>query len=318
MKAGYFNKLLAGVAILVLFFTNIPTTSSADGCFTDITPGTYHYVAICELKEWGIIDGYEDGSFKPNNMVNRAEAMKMLTKATGAFTEDKIAENPVVEAPFLDTPINEWYTPYLSIAKENQVIEGYEDGSYKPSQFITLVEALKIYIELIPEPVFPEVEPHLLYNDTPADAWYAKYVAYGTIRQVFNIDPNNQNVNVIFPDQEMSRGHLAELIYRFKAFGAGYKFGKASYYGAAVQGNSTASGQRFNMYEMTAAHPTLAFGTVVEVTNMNNGQSVNVTITDRGPYWFGRVIDLTSSSFDQIASLGAGLAHVQYKVVSTP
>ncbi|MFC1616080.1 septal ring lytic transglycosylase RlpA family protein [Patescibacteria group bacterium] len=326
MKAGNLSKWLIGVVVLTLILANLPVGNSEDGeesvdpnCFTDVTPGTYHYVAICELKNWGIINGYEDGSFHPDQMVNRAEAMKMLTIATGAYTDDLLNENQILEAPFVDTPLTEWYTPYLSIAKNQNIIQGYEDGTYRPEQNISLVEATKIYVELLPvEPVYPENLGDYQYDDTPTNEWYAKYVAYGNIRTAFNVDPMNQRLGIIIPNQEMTRGHVAELIYRMKAFGAGYKFGKASYYGAAVQGNNTASGETFNMYDYTAAHPSLPFGTVVEVTNLNNGKSVEVRITDRGPYWPGRVIDLTSSAFDQIASLGAGLTYVQYKVVSTP
>ena len=95
----------------------------------------------------------------------------------------------------------------------------------------------------------------------------------------------------------------------------GYEFGKATWYGAALQGNYTASGSIFDYHQMTAAHKTLPFGTMVKVTNMANGESIEVEITDRGPYGPGRVIDLTSAAFEEIASLGAGVIYVQYEIV---
>jgi rare lipoprotein A len=62
---------------------------------------------------------------------------------------------------------------------------------------------------------------------------------------------------------------------------------------------------------MTAAHRTLPFGTVVTVTNLANGQSVRVTINDRGPFIGGRIIDLNDEAFRQIASLGSGVIRVR-------
>ncbi len=72
--------------------------------------------------------------------------------------------------------------------------------------------------------------------------------------------------------------------------------GKASWYGPGFHGRRTASGERFNTNDMTAAHKTLPFGTKVKVTNTKTGQSVVVRINDRGPYAHGRVIDLSKAS----------------------
>ena len=69
--------------------------------------------------------------------------------------------------------------------------------------------------------------------------------------------------------------------------------GLASFYGGAQDGNKTASGDTFHQFRFTAAHRTLAFGTVVRVTNMNNGRSVKVSINDRGPHVKARIIDLS-------------------------
>ena len=69
--------------------------------------------------------------------------------------------------------------------------------------------------------------------------------------------------------------------------------GMASWYGAAFQGRRTASGERFDMNQLTAAHKTLPLGTVVQVRNPLNGKTVDVTINDRGPFIKGRIIDLS-------------------------
>src|SRR5258706_2120692 len=72
-----------------------------------------------------------------------------------------------------------------------------------------------------------------------------------------------------------------------------YQVGKASWYGKKFDGRSTASGETYDMFQLTAAHPTLPLGTVVRVTNLRNGQSVVVRINDRGPVIAGRIIDLS-------------------------
>lgn len=88
--------------------------------------------------------------------------------------------------------------------------------------------------------------------------------------------------------------------------------GVASYY---WQPQQVASGGQFNPNALTAAHKTLPFGTRVRVTNMSNGQSVEVTINDRGPYVGGRVIDLSRAAAGVIGMQSQGLANVQLEVL---
>jgi peptidoglycan lytic transglycosylase len=89
--------------------------------------------------------------------------------------------------------------------------------------------------------------------------------------------------------------------------------GKASFYGNE-SGSKTASGQRFNQNAMTAAHRSLPFGTKLRVTH--RGQSVVVTINDRGPFIKGRVLDLSTGAARAIGLTGAGVGHVTAEVVS--
>lgn len=76
--------------------------------------------------------------------------------------------------------------------------------------------------------------------------------------------------------------------------------GEASWYGPGFHGRKTASGERFNTNDMTAAHKTLPFGTVLKVTNLSNDKFVIVTINDRGPFIRGRIIDLSKAAKDAI------------------
>jgi rare lipoprotein A len=88
--------------------------------------------------------------------------------------------------------------------------------------------------------------------------------------------------------------------------------GLASYYS---HGSRTASGEKFNAGELTAAHPTLPFGTRVRVTNVNTGKSVMVRVNDRGPFVRGRVIDVSRSAAESLGMVGRGVAKVKLDVV---
>jgi rare lipoprotein A len=91
--------------------------------------------------------------------------------------------------------------------------------------------------------------------------------------------------------------------------------GVASWYGYPHHGRLTASGRRFNMYELTAAHRTLPIGTRVRVTNLLNRRAVTVTVTDRGPFVKNRVLDLSYAAARQIDMIRPGTAPVQLEIV---
>jgi rare lipoprotein A len=92
--------------------------------------------------------------------------------------------------------------------------------------------------------------------------------------------------------------------------------GIASWYGSVFNGRHTASGERFNMYAMTACHPTLPFGSVVRVVNLENHRSVVVRITDHGELLGGRVIDLSYAAAKELSMAKGGLASVKLEILS--
>jgi rare lipoprotein A len=91
--------------------------------------------------------------------------------------------------------------------------------------------------------------------------------------------------------------------------------GIASWYGGKFHGRRTASGEVYDMYELTAAHRTLPFGTVVRVTHLANRRSVEVRITDRGPFVKGRIIDLSYAAAKRLDMVREGVARVKLVVV---
>jgi rare lipoprotein A len=87
--------------------------------------------------------------------------------------------------------------------------------------------------------------------------------------------------------------------------------GKASYYANGFHGRKTANGEKFDKKDFTAAHRTLPFGTIVRVTNLNNGKMVFVKINDRGPYIKNRIIDLSKAAAKQLDMVDNGVGKVR-------
>jgi rare lipoprotein A len=92
--------------------------------------------------------------------------------------------------------------------------------------------------------------------------------------------------------------------------------GVASWYGNPYHGRAAANGEIYDMEKMTAAHRTLPFGAMVEVTNLKNGKKTEVRITDRGPFFEGRIIDLSKAAAREIELIGPGTAPVRIEVKS--
>jgi len=96
---------------------------------------------------------------------------------------------------------------------------------------------------------------------------------------------------------------------------SGVERGTASWYGPGFNGHRTANGERYNMRELTAAHQSIPFGSLVEVRNLENGRAVVVRINDRGPFARGRVIDLSYAAAREVGVFGPGTAEVELRVL---
>jgi rare lipoprotein A len=91
--------------------------------------------------------------------------------------------------------------------------------------------------------------------------------------------------------------------------------GKASYYGARLEGNPTASGEPFDPTELTAAHRTLPLGSRVRVTNLRSDETVTVRINDRGPFHAGRILDLSRRAAERIGMVARGKTRVEIELL---
>jgi rare lipoprotein A len=113
-------------------------------------------------------------------------------------------------------------------------------------------------------------------------------------------------VEVVVPASAVSKAKKADKPYQV---------GTASWYGDYFQGKPTASGEPYNMYDMTAAHMNLPLGTFVKVTNLRNGRSAVLRVNDRGPYVDGRVIDVSYNAAKALDFKARGLQRVRIDVV---
>ncbi len=147
------------------------------------------------------------------------------------------------------------------------------------------------------------------YRKSAYKSGYKTKSAYRTASKSYHRSSNSRYA------YKTSSKHYAQGSSRKRHYASGGSAGggMASYY---WQGQQTASGARFNPDGLTAAHRSLPFGTRVLVTNQSNGQSVVVTINDRGPFVGGRVIDLSRGAARAINMTGAGVARVSLQVMN--
>jgi hypothetical protein len=184
--------------------------------FTDITSSHPNVDAILALKNWGVIDGYGDGSFKPDGSINRAELMKMVVEMAVGDPN----ELGVYEYCFSDVE-DDWYAPYVCYAFEQGWVDGYGDGTFKPGNKTNRVEAIKIIINAFYNGELPEFDNDvLLIGSVPYDvdegAWYFPYVEVALVLDVLDYQhaQSSHDGLLYFPGEDMTRKEVAEMIYR--------------------------------------------------------------------------------------------------------
>ena len=140
--------------------------------FEDMNSSDEEYEAVMGLHALGIIQGYADGNFYPDQTVNRAELLKILVEGQGITPDEEIYQG------CFDDVADDWYAKYVCYAKEQGWVQGYADGNFYPAQTVNKVEALKMLLIVYGHEVSEEDDVHggMPYSDTWATAWYAGYV----------------------------------------------------------------------------------------------------------------------------------------------
>ena len=126
---------------------------------------------------------------------------------------------------------------------------------------------------------------------------------------------SGSNHNAAVPNVALERSNLALSLTFTRPARRPYEVGTASWYGEDFDGKPTASGEPFNMYDFTAAHPTLPLGTFVKVTNLHNRRAVIVRINDRGPIVSGRIIDVSYGTAKFLKFRTKGVQRVRLDIV---
>jgi hypothetical protein len=192
-----------GVGAPVVFAQDENSSTSS---FPDVLKDSRYFTSVEYFKEKSVIQGYPDGTFRPNQEANRAEALKIILLASSIdVTSYESGENV-----FPDVVEGNWFYPYVKKAKELSIVKGYEDGYFKPIQIQNIAETLKIILTTNKMSLQTLEENILVFPDVPANFWYAPYAYYAKEKNI--IEP--QNDGTMNAGRAITRGELIEIMYR--------------------------------------------------------------------------------------------------------
>jgi len=168
--------------------------------FRDVLSNDPIAVPIEKLKDAGVIKGYDDGSFKPEVKITRAEALVILTNVIDADFGGKTYSNC-----FNDVR-EDWFAVYVCYAKEQGLISGYPDGTYQPNSNVKKVEALKMLLTALKYEIPTKLEAKP-FDDVEVDAWFAPYAYVGKDKGIVH------DVPLFDATYELTRGDYAQMVY---------------------------------------------------------------------------------------------------------
>lgn len=198
------KKFLLSCGVLFTFVcgATLPVFA-ADIVFSD-TPETHpNNVAIRYLVKQGIFKGYSDGTFKPEKILNKAEALKIIIEGASIKTDDNnTATN------FKDVASSDWFAKYVAKGKELGIVNGNPDGTFLPGKTVTRAEFLKMVL-IANTFKSDNWKGKALYADVPTDAWYNPYMNFAGSSGLLLKDQQGN----LLPTKELSRGEVAEILY---------------------------------------------------------------------------------------------------------
>jgi len=204
---GYFVALGMFLSFTPLSLAQVSSTASGTQIvptgFSDVARTHANYTAITYLSQTGVIGGYADGTFRPENPINRAEVLKIILK--GSNIEADVA----FSREFPDVNDGDWFTPFVLKARELGFVKGNDaDGTFAPGRQVNLAEFLKMLIiaSEIDTSAFADKE---MVSGVPADAWFAQYVNYA---YTLGIAPRNTDGSVD-ASRTLNRGEVIDMMY---------------------------------------------------------------------------------------------------------
>jgi len=180
-------KKLASLLVLIII------AAAALAAFPDVPEESEYFDAVEYAKLNGIVNGYDDGTYRPNNTINRAEFVKILVESN--FTVADVESCTVDSMAYSDVPSAAWYVPYVCVATKQGIIRGYEDGTFRAANTINFVEAAKIIVATENG------------GEITGDPWYQPYVVSLSER-------NAVPTAITTLGQDVTRGEMAEMMHR--------------------------------------------------------------------------------------------------------
>lgn len=196
---GFAVMFALGFATFGVVQAEDPVAGLISEYYSDVDSNLLFFSSIEFISDQGIVKGYDDGTFKPGKLLNRAELLKILVEAK--YDKSQF-DGYYDQSCFKDVAAKEWYTKYICFAKHADIIQGYEDGTFKPGKTVNLVEALKMAL----------ITFSYLYEES--DPWYKSFVD-GAAQYNF--------IPLTFRDfdQEVERAEMADLIARILKYEEG-------------------------------------------------------------------------------------------------
>lgn len=199
------NNFLKIGFLLVACFVSSSYASAMDVNLSDIDQTSRFYKSVSVFVTEGIIEGYDDGTFKADNQINRAEALKIILEAF------KLENNPQAELTFSDVSNEAWFAEYVAVGLNEGIIKGYNDGTFKPGNQVNFVEALKMGLEAKGIDT-TGLEFNSFHSGLNGGEWFAGLMSYGYEKNLFELEKDG----TIAPGKPMTRGEFTELIYRVR------------------------------------------------------------------------------------------------------
>lgn len=171
--------------------------------FSDVPRSHPYYTSITFLNQAGVIKGYEDGTFKPQNPINRAEVLKIILAGSG------VQAAQAFQAFFPDVSANDWFAPYVIKAKELGFVKGNDaDGTFAPARQVNLAEFLKMLISANNINV-EALKGKSVAANISSDAWFAPYINYAVTLGLVGKDAQG-NIDAA---RALNRGEVANMMY---------------------------------------------------------------------------------------------------------
>ncbi len=181
-------------------FGEVKSSSLKAQVFKDVATGDSHAQAIQYLKDQGVINGYPDGTFRPEGTINRAEALKIILIANKIPLEK-------IPTQFPDVPKESWFLDYVVTAVKRGIVKGYSDGAFRPGNNISRAEFLKIAI-LTAELKITEELTRDPYPDVHKEDWFAPYFDLAKKTNLLS----TKSGGYIRPAEPITRGETASVI----------------------------------------------------------------------------------------------------------